>query len=252
MSINIGDELALAFGLLFARCGGMLMALPAMLGISLPVRIRLMLSTLLAASLMPIAKVALPGAGGAFHVVLMLARELALGATIAFTAAIVVGAVLTTGDVLGNSMELHSGGILRGPIQFPNVLGDALGTLAGLLFFIAGFHRALILGLGRSLGVAPLGVATIPGIDSMIAGGGKVFVLALELALPLLIPLLILSLAQGILARLAPQLNMLMAAPAAIVIAGFVLLIMDSHGIAIGITRAWGAMIDQALGWTNG
>lgn len=252
MSVNIGDDLALAFGLLFARCGGMLMALPAMLGISLPVRIRLLLSTLLAASLMPMAKMALPGVVGTFHVVLMVVRELALGATLAFAAAIVVGAVVTMGDVLGNSMELHGGAILRGPIQFPNVLGDALGTLAGLLFFIAGFHRTLILGLGRSLRVAPLGVATLPGIDSMIAGGGRVFVLALELALPLLIPLLILSLAQGILARLAPQINMLMAAPAAIVIAGFVLLLMDSHGIAIGITRAWGAMIDQALGWTNG
>jgi len=252
MSVNIGDDLALAFGLLFARCGGMLMALPAMLGISLPVRIRLLLSTLLAASLMPMAKMALPGVVGTFHVALMVVRELALGATLAFAAAIVVGAVVTMGDVLGNSMELHGGAILRGPIQFPNVLGDALGTLAGLLFFIAGFHRTLILGLGRSLRVAPLGVATLPGIDSMIAGGGRVFVLALELALPLLIPLLILSLAQGILARLAPQINMLMAAPAAIVIAGFVLLLMDSHGIAIGITRAWGAMIDQALGWTNG
>jgi len=31
-----------------------------------------------------------------------------------------------------------------------------------------------------------------------------------------------------------------------------VLLLMDSHGLAIAMVRAWELMIDQALGWTNG
>jgi flagellar biosynthetic protein FliR len=165
---------------------------------------------------------------------------------------IVIGAVLTMGDVLGNSMELHGGAILRGSMQLPNVLGDTLGGLAGMLFFIAGFHRTLLLGLGRSLRMAPLGVVALPGVHSTLAMSGRIFVLALELALPVLIPLFILSLAQGVLARLAPQLNMLMVAPAAIVIAGLVLLLMDSHGLMIGMVRAWEVMIDQALSWTNG
>jgi len=252
MNLNVGDDLALAFVLLFARCSGLTVALPTVLGVAIPVRIRVLLSTLLAGSLMPLAKVALPAAGGPLPMVLMLVRELAVGTTLAFAAAIVIGAALTVGDVLGNSMELHGGAILRGSMQLPNVLGDTLGGLAGMLFFIAGFHRALLLGLGRSLTMAPLGVVALPGVRSTLAMSGRIFVLALELALPVLIPLFIMSLAQGVLARLAPQLNMLMVAPAAIVIAGLVLLLMDSHGLMIGMVRAWEVMIDQALSWTNG
>ncbi len=252
MNISVADDLALAFGLLFARCCGMLLVLPAMIGAAVPVRVRVLLSVLLAGSLMPMAKVSLPLFGGAFAVGFMVLRELAVGVILAFAGAIVVGAVLMMGDTVGSSMELHSGGILRGLVQTPNVLGDALATLAGVLFFIAGFHRTLLLALGRSLAVAPLGVAALPGLHDMIAAGGQIFPLALELALPILIPLFILGLAQGVLARLAPQVNMLMAAPAAIVLAGLVLLLMDSHGLAIGITRAWGAVVERALGWMNG
>ena len=252
MNLNVGDDLALAFVLLFARCSGLTVALPTVLGVAIPVRVRVLLSTLLAGSLMSLAKVTLPAARGPLPMALMLVRELAVGTTLAFAAAIVIGAVLTVGDVLGNSMELHGGAILRGSMQLTNVLGDTLGGLSGMLFFIAGFHRTLLLGLGRSLKMAPLGVVALPGVRGTLAMSGRVFVLALELALPVLIPLFILSLAQGVLARLAPQLNMLMVAPAAIVIAGLVLLLMDSHGLMIGMVRAWEVMIDQALSWTNG
>jgi len=213
MSINVGDELALAFVLLFARCSGLTVALPTVLGVAIPVRVRVLLSALLAGSLMPLAKVVLPTAGGPLPIGLMLVRELAVGTTLAFAAAIVIGAVMTMGEVLGTGMELHGGSILRGSIQIPNVLGDGLGGLAGMLFFIAGFHRSLLLGLGRSLKIAPLGAVTLPGVSSVLAMGSRVFLLALELALPVLIPLFILSLAQGVLARLAPQIHILMVAP---------------------------------------
>ncbi len=252
MNISVGDDVALAFALAFARCGGLTMALPTVLGVAIPIRVRILLSALIAGSLMPLAKVAMPAVAGPLPIALMLMRELAVGVVLSFAAAIVAGAVMTAGEVLGNSMELHAGAILRATQEMPNVLGDSLENLAGMLFFIAGFHRALLLGLGRSLKLAPLGVCTLPGIRDVLAVSGRMFVLAFELVLPLLIPLFILALAQGVLARLAPQIHLLMVAPAAIVIAGLVLLMMDSHGLANAMIRAWEMMIDQALIWTNG
>ena len=56
------------------------------------------------------------------------------------------------------------------------------------------------------------------------------FALALGLGLPVMVPLFVLSIAQGVIARLAPQVNILIAAPAAIVIAGLVLLGLDATG----------------------
>ena len=251
MNYAVGNDLALAFGLLFARAAGVMMALPQLLGVSVPMKVRAALAMLLAAALMPLASMAQPD-GGILMIVILMLREIAVGAAIAFAAAIVVGAVIAVGDVLGASMELNSGAVLRGDVQAPNILADSLGVLTGLLFFIGGFHRALILALGRSLTVVPLGTFAMPNVHSIVALSGRMFELALDLGLPVMIPMFILSLAQGVIARLAPQLNILVAAPAAMILAGLTILGLDMLGFGAGITRSWEFVISQANGWLNG
>ena len=86
----------------------------------------------------------------------------------------------------------------------------------------------------------------------MVMLGGRIFALALELGLPLMIPLFILSLAQGVIARLAPQINMLVAAPAAILLAGLTLLALDTSGLAAGILRVWWSVVNESFGWVDG
>ena len=162
---------------------------------------------------------------------MMLIRELAIGLMLSFAAAIVVGAVMTAGSVIGGSMELNSGAILRADVESPNILSDGFGALAALLFFVGGFHRMLIAALAHSLSVFPLGALPLPEPHTMIALGGRMFALALGLAFPVMVPLFVLSIAQGVIARLAPQVNILTAAPAAIVTAGLVLLALDASGL---------------------
>ncbi len=251
-TLSIAPAVALAFGLLFARAGGLLMALPQLLGVAIPVRIRLLLAMLLAGALMPLAQVALPRADGLGPIAILIVRELAIGVMLSFAAAVVVGGAVMAGDLCGAGMELNSGGLLRGSVQMPNVVADAFGTLAGVVFFLGGFHRALILGLARSLQVAPLGRLALPAPDLVIKLGGRIFVLALELGLPLLGPLFVLAITQGVIARLAPQVNILVAAPAAIVLAGLIFLALDAAGLTAGITRAWSSMTLQTLGWLDG
>ena len=67
-----------------------------------------------------------------------------------------------------------------------------------------------------------------------------------------MVPLFVLSLAQGVIARLAPQVNILIAAPAAMVMAGLVLLGLDAAGLGAGIMRAWTSVMMQSMGWLNG
>jgi flagellar biosynthesis protein FliR len=106
--------------------------------------------------------------------------------------------------------------------------------------------------LARSLDAAPLGRLALPPPEVLLRLGGQVFLIALGLGLPLLIPLFVLALAQGVIARLAPQVNILIAAPAAIVLAGLGLLALDAGGLATGITRAWSSVMTQSLGWLDG
>ena len=252
MNLNVGNDAALAFGLLFARTGCVIAALPMLLGVSMPVRIRALLAAIIAAALMPIASLAMPGAPSLPTIALMLLRELALGLMLSFTAAIVVGAVMTAGSVIGGSMELNSGAILRADVESPNLLSDGLGALAALLFFIGGLHRMLIAALAHSLTAFPLGALPLPDPHTVIRLSGRMFALALGLAFPLMVPLFVLSIAQGVIARLAPQVNILTAAPAAIMIAGLVLLALDATGLAGGMMRMWTSLMTQSMGWLNG
>jgi len=252
MNLTIGNDAALAFGLLFARTGGVIMSLPSLLGVALPIRIRILLAAVIAAALMPLASVAMPAASGLLPIAVLMIRELTIGLTLSFAAAVVVGAVMTAGSMIGGSMELNSGAILRADVESPNILSDGFGALAGLLFFVGGFHRMLIGALARSLGVFPLGALPIPDPHTMLNLGGHLFVLALGLAFPVIVPLFVLSIAQGVIARLAPQLNILSAAPAAIVTAGLVLLALDATGFGAGIMRIWTSVMTQSLGTLNG
>jgi len=252
ITLNVGNDAALAFGLLFARTGCVIAALPLLLGVSMPIRIRALLAATIAAALMPMASVAMPAASGPLPIAMMLLRELALGLTLSFAAAIVVGAVMTAGSVIGGSMELNSGAILRADVESPNLLSDGLGAMAALLFFVGGFHRMLIGALAHSLGAFPLGALALPDPSMLIRMSGRLFALALGLAFPLMVPLFVLSIAQGVIARLAPQVNILTAAPAAIVIAGLVLLALDASGIAGGMMRMWTSLMTESMGWLHG
>ena len=252
MTLTIGNDVALAFALLFARTAGTMSALPALLGVSMPARLRVLLGAAIAAALMPLASVSMPSAGGVVAILILLLRELAIGLTLSFATSIVVGAVMTAGGVIGASMELNSGSVLRGNVDAPNVLSDGFGALAALLFFVGGFHRMLILALAHSLSIAPLGSLSLPNLRPLIGTGGRIFALALALSFPVLVPLFVLSLAQGVIARLAPQVNILIAAPAAMVMAGLVLLGLDAGGLGAGIIRAWTSVMTQSIGWLNG
>jgi len=251
MNLSVGSDSALAFGLLFARTACVIAALPMLLGVAMPVRIRLVLAALIAASLMPMATIALPPVSGLLPIASMLLRELSIGMMLSFAAAVVVGAVMTAGGIIGGSMELNSGAILRADVESPNLLSDGLGALAALLFFIGGFHRMLIAALAHSVRTFPLGAFGLPDPHMLIRLGGRMFGLALGLSLPLMVPLFVLSIAQGVIARLAPQVNILTAAPAAIIIAGLILLALDAGGLSTGMMRMWTSVMTQAMGWLD-
>lgn len=252
MNINVGNDLALAFGLLFVRTGAVMLGLPHMLGVALPIRVQVLLAALIAGALMPLATVVLPRAVGVLPIAILVGRELLVGASLAFTTGIVTGAVISAGDLIGAGMQLNVGAILRGNTMMPSLLADSLGTVAGLLFFIAGLQRWLILGLAHSLEVAPLGRLDTPAPGVLLFLAGKVFAIALQLAFPVAIPLFVLALAKGVVARFAPQVNLLAAAPAAILLAGIILLGLDASGLIQGIVRAWLTVTGQATGWLLG
>ena len=149
-------------------------------------------------------------------------------------------------------MEMNTGSVLRAHVEAPNPIADGMSAFAALLFFIGGFHRILILGVAHSLSAAPLGSLSFPDPHQLIHTGGEMFALALGLGLPMMVPLFVLSIAQGAIARLAPQVNILVAAPAAMVMAGLFLLMLDASALGAGILRAWNSMLTESMVRLNG
>jgi flagellar biosynthetic protein FliR len=251
-SLTLPDALPLAFMLLFTRSAGFFMALPPLLGVSVAGPVTVLLSVVLAGSLLRGATVALPSLDvGLLAAVAMLLREAALGFAIALSTALMIGAVGLAGEVIGAQMELSAAEILNAPVQ-TGITGEFLIVIAGFLFFGGGLHRLLFIGLAKSLEVAPLGAITFPDLEGMLKGTEGMFVLGASIALPLLVPLFIVALAQGVISRLSPQLSLLMSAPAAVAVTGIALLVLNSSGLAWAIEQAWARTLFATLAWVNG
>ncbi|GEM_PF-1543853 len=259
MTLSFADDAALAFALLFARASGMTMALPSMLGVKVPVRMRLLLAALLASALMPIARVAKPAYRTSTEIIgLTMGAELVTGALLAFFASLIGGAVLVAAETIAGAMELSSGPILRqlsplgGLATLPSPLADGINALAVMLFFVAGLHRALIFALGASVEVTPLGALASPSKALLLRASAEMFSLALNIALPLLVPLLLLGLTQGVLSRFAPQMNLLMAGPSAMILAGLELMLLYSGKLGVGLMQVWERAVGLVLALVHG
>ena len=251
-SLTLPDALPLAFMLLFTRSAGFFMALPPLLGVSVAGPVTVLLSAVLAGSLLWGAALTLPAADtGLLVAAAMLLREAGLGFAMALATAVMIGAVGIAGEVVGAQMELSAAEILNAPIQTA-ITGEFFIVIAGFLFFGSGLHRVLFLGLGKSLEVAPLGAMTFPGLGQILKGAEGMFLLGASLAMPLLVPLFIVVLAQGVISRISPQLSLLIGAPAAVAMAGLVLLLLDAYGLAWSIERAWARTLFTMLAWVNG
>ncbi len=89
MNLTIGNDVALAFALLFAGLWGDERASTCS-GVSMPVRVRILLAALVAAALMPLASVGMPSASGIGPIVILMVREVAVGLILSFAASISV------------------------------------------------------------------------------------------------------------------------------------------------------------------
>jgi flagellar biosynthetic protein FliR len=251
-SMALPDALPLAFMLLLTRSAGFFMALPPLLGVSVPAPVLALLSAVLAASLINNATVVLPAASGGLLVAgVILMREAAVGFAVALATAVMIAAVGLAGEVVGAQMELSASEILNAPIETA-VVGEFFIAMAGFLFFGAGLQRVLFLGLGQSLRVAPLGAMALPSLAQILKGTEGMLVLGTSIAMPLMVPLLMVSLAQGLISRMSPQISLLIGAPAAVAMAGLGLMLLEASGIAWSVERAWTRTLFTMLAWLNG
>ena len=177
---------------------------------AIPLRVKVALGVAVSVVLMPNIATppltdALTGAGLA-----LLTQNILVGLVIGFTVRIVFAAFELAGELVGLQMGLSFGGFFNPASgSTENALATFMSLLALLCFLAIDGHLMLIHALAESFRVFPLTDASRVPLDFMRLVGlaADMFAIALSLALPFIAVLLLINIVLGVLARVAPQLN---------------------------------------------
>ena len=203
-------DVFMRLGLVLARPGMLIAAAPVFGGHFAPPHVRIGLAMILSFILMPVVEV--PPVATLAGMVVVIARELAIGLAMALgIRALIAGAELG-GHLAGSQLMLSYGSTIdpQGGVR-NTVLATLYGNLALLTFFLVNGHHALVRALSASYAAIPIGTGAI---DASLATSvmrllGLVFTFGLRLAAPVVIVMLIVEIATGLISKAAPAVNLM-------------------------------------------
>ena len=147
--------------------------------------------------------------------VVLFASEMLLGAAIGLTSAVFLAGVAVAAEVISLQMGLSLGAALGGTsgMGTPGV-GQLEGQFALVVYVTVGGHLALLTALARSFHAIPPGgpLAISNGGRALLALGGTVFTVGVQVAAPMMVALLVANIGLAVLNRAVPQLNTMMVA----------------------------------------
>ena len=205
----------------FLRILALFTAAPLLGHRSVPQRLRVALAAGITLILAPGLEPAPAGADPLWLLVQQLAIGLAIGLCLQF----IFAAFEIAGDLLGLQMGLSFASFIdpQHSEQTP-IVGTFIGLLATLVFLAMNGHLVMIAGIAETFRTLPLGAAA-PSIGDwrgLALLGTELFRVGLHVALPVMATMLVINLALGVLARAAPQLNLLAVGFPATILIGLV------------------------------
>ncbi|MGH9311041.1 MAG: flagellar biosynthetic protein FliR [Vicinamibacterales bacterium] len=197
------------FGLLLVRPGMLVMVAPGFGGTYTPPHVKVGLTVLVAVALAPV--VQLPQ-GGDIGLLLVVAREMAIGMSLALVTRALIAAAEFAGHLSGFQIGFSYGATVDPSTGVRNtMLATLYGLLAVLAFLGVNGHHALLRALADSYVGMPIGAGDLN--ESLLASVNRIFALVftvgVRLAAPIVVVLLIVELGVGLIARTAPSLSMM-------------------------------------------
>ncbi len=242
-----------------ARILAVVMTAPVFSNVALTTQIRLILGLAISFALAP-ALPAMPAIPvDSWQGLLVLVQQILIGVVIGFTLSIVFAVVDLAGQLIGLQMGLGFASFYdpQSAAQTP-VLSEFLGLLATLIFLALNGHLLTLAALAESFRLLPVGGGPFAakGFVAVLTWSATLFSTGVLLALPLIAALLVANIALGVLARIAPQLNIFAVGFPVTIVAGFMVLTLsmpyfgaalerlyDNGFVALsGVLRAGGAL----------
>ncbi len=193
----------------FIRVLAMLATAPVFDNKTVQRRTRVALAALVTLLMMPLLPT--PPTLSSAQAVPVLLQQILIGVSMGFSMRLIFAAFEMAGDLLGLQMGLAFATFIdpaRGN-QTP-LLGSFMGVLASLVFLVIDGHLLVIAALVQSFELIPVSAKLdVVNFQNIAMAGNIMFMLALQISLPVLAAVLICNIVLGILARAAPQLNVM-------------------------------------------
>jgi flagellar biosynthetic protein FliR len=222
-----------AFLLILVRINAMIMVAPFFSSGVIPFRIKAILSFFITLVVFPVtvSHVKVPGNMGLFY--LLVIQEVMVGIFIGFLISVIFASFQLSAQYYAAQIGFGINEVLDPVGQVSVPLIGQLKNFLGLIVFLAiNGHHFLIEAICRSFELAPgfgAGSSATGGfLKYMVYAFSGMFIVALKIALPILATAFLISVTMGILAKAAPQMNIMMFGFPFQIVAGFALLVFTA------------------------
>lgn len=224
------DAWLAAFVFPLARILALLSSAPIFNNAAQPRRIRTVAGLVITLALIPVLPPMPTVPAGSWIGLAILAQQILIGVLMGFSLRIAFAAVDVAGELIGMQMSL-SFATFYDPQNAgqTSVLAEFLGLITTLIFLALNGHLLTLNVLAESFRLLPVSATPFAAgnFATLLAWSSTLFSAGLLLALPLITALLIANLAMGVLARVAPQLNIFAVGFPVTLMAGFVVLMFS-------------------------
>lgn len=239
-----------AYLLVFVRMTGMIALNPVFARRNVPALVRTALIFCLTLVLTPVVGISLTADLDTLTLVLVMLRELFIGAVCAMVFLIFYYLLFFAGDIMDMQFGLSMARVFDpGTNIQTSITGNLFNVLFMLYFFLTNSHLVMLQAFTSSYQLVPVGAAAITGdVGSfMVTLFASAFSLALRLALPFIAAEFVIEVSMGILMKLIPQIHVFVINFQLKIMMGILMLFLFCQPIANFIDNYMDAML-QSLG----
>jgi flagellar biosynthetic protein FliR len=239
--LDVATPLLFGAFLILTRLSTLILWLPGLAAGSVPVRIRIGVALLFAVAIdMGLGGVHVPIPDGPISLVLLVAREILMGAGMGMAIRLLITTMEVAGSLAGITMGL-SMNVFVDPASGDQSLslGALLGVCAALVFVTLDGHRMVMLTLIEHLQHFPPGqmVLQIPDARTIAELGTKMIETALQLSAPVIVTVLCINIGLAFVARTVPSANIFAIGLGAMILGGLLALATQGDAVVILIER---------------
>jgi flagellar biosynthetic protein FliR len=247
---SIAGTNVVAFVLVLSRVGGLFAFAPIFSSRLIPVQVKLLAAAGIALALTPVVANGHTLPVDSLAVVPLVIKEVLVGVGFAVAIGVLSAAVQAAGSLL-DTLVGFSFAALVDPINNAQaaIFGQLYALFATMVLVLTGGDQIMILGLGKSYDLVPLGrMPPTSRLAELATNGlGEIFVVGLEIAAPVVIALVLTDVAFALVSRAVPQMNVFQVGLPAKVLVGFATVAASLPFFATNLQDRLQEVVVQAL-----